>query len=507
MAPELIHESQQFYARATACAISMDLLQSDVDRKSRDFFQLGNERLVRHIASLSEFFPEGVEIRAEPNGSLSVANIHSFPGDAYEGLLSAMTEDGKVRGTRTDFPVDGPSCKYIALFDRRPIFDHLRKAFLLHAGVESKPSTFLSLLEMLDIERKHRDFADALRGWATSSLPMEHPPDFGRRAWPAYLLAISRASYFLAADELIAVCMLLDVSIAISKEVRGMLTFVDGWFDSGGHVVCAKLTANSSKSVRSHFERLLLATEWGQERPNSSGSSTGQEANQNFSAATSWKKTESAETGAGTLPTEKNGNSSVSDLSAYLGMNAYLHDAEDENATNAAKTGEGGAEWEQERPNASGSSTAQEAPKNISGAGTLPTEMKRNNSVYALSAHLGMNAYLDAADGENTTNAAKTGAGGAEWEPDRPNASSSSTPHISAAKSWTKTDSAETGAGTLSTANNSTSSVLNLSAYLGMNAYLYDDEGENNQSPAGAGTLTTEKNRKNQFLVFPRTLV
>jgi len=67
-------------------------------------------------------------------------------------------------------------------------------------------------------------------------------------------------------DELIAICMMHDVSVAVFKEVQGELTFVDGWFDGVEPLVCSKLTANSSKSVRSHFERLLLPEEWGQQQ-------------------------------------------------------------------------------------------------------------------------------------------------------------------------------------------------------------------------------------------------
>ena len=141
---------------------------------------------------------------------------------------------------------------------------------------------------MLHIEHKHRDLANALHSWATASLTMAPPPNFGQRAWPAYLLAITRASYFFAVDELIAVCLVHDVSIAIFKEVHGRLTFVDGWFDGGERVVCTKLTANSSKSVRSHFERLLLASEWGQGEPIDSGASTAPEANKHGTDMCGW---------------------------------------------------------------------------------------------------------------------------------------------------------------------------------------------------------------------------
>ena len=130
-----------------------------------------------------------------------------------------MTE--KVRGTRIDFPVGGPHCKYAALFDERPMFDNLRKAFLLHGSSDSTPSRFLSLLESRADNHAFKDFTDALRAWATPSSMSSQPHNFGGRAWPAYLHAISRSSYFFAVDELISVCMIHRVSIAVFKERRG----------------------------------------------------------------------------------------------------------------------------------------------------------------------------------------------------------------------------------------------------------------------------------------------
>ena len=42
-----------------------------------------------------------------------------------------------VRGTREPFPMLGPACKYMALFDDRPMFDALRLAFLVQADPHS----------------------------------------------------------------------------------------------------------------------------------------------------------------------------------------------------------------------------------------------------------------------------------------------------------------------------------------------------------------------------------
>ena len=74
-------------------------------------------------------------------------------------------------------------------------------------------------------------------------------------------MAVPRECYSFSVDELVAICIMERINVAVFKEVRGALTFVDGWFDGVGPVVCTKLIANSDESVRSHFERLLIVEE------------------------------------------------------------------------------------------------------------------------------------------------------------------------------------------------------------------------------------------------------
>ena len=150
------------------------------------------ERQCCNRLSYRAFHSHGVEVDAA-DGIVSVTNAANFPEKAYEGLLSARSGDGKVRGTKIAFPDGGPSCKYAALFDERSMFDNLRKAFLLHAGTDSKPTTFLACLEIVDVTNRCRDFAEALRAWVALSLVPGHPLNFGRRAWPAYLHGITRS--------------------------------------------------------------------------------------------------------------------------------------------------------------------------------------------------------------------------------------------------------------------------------------------------------------------------
>eukprot|EP00959_Pyramimonas_sp_CCMP1952_P097110 2029756-Pyramimonas_sp.AAC.1 len=47
------------------------------------------------------------------------------------------------------------------------------------------------------------------------------------------------------------------VSVAVCREVRGQLFFVDGFFDGDGPVACVKIVANGTRRIRAHFERLV----------------------------------------------------------------------------------------------------------------------------------------------------------------------------------------------------------------------------------------------------------
>ena len=162
----------------------------------RTFFQASNEaEIVRKIAVQMSYLPAGVRVASDSDGGLTIANEHEFMAENYEGLLHAKSVDGFVRGTQIDFPRNGPKTKYAALFDKRGMFDNLREAFLVHAGIESKPTVFLASLEDVAGDVPFASLAASLRKWCGSRGSDARPESFGLRAWRAYLMAVGRECY------------------------------------------------------------------------------------------------------------------------------------------------------------------------------------------------------------------------------------------------------------------------------------------------------------------------
>ena len=73
------------------------------------------------------YIPGGVDVLSLCSEELDrMRNQHA---GSYEFLLTARSEEGWINWTQVSFPDDGPSSKYTALFDPRPVFDPLRRAF------------------------------------------------------------------------------------------------------------------------------------------------------------------------------------------------------------------------------------------------------------------------------------------------------------------------------------------------------------------------------------------
>ena len=164
---------------------------------SRSFFTAENEHgFIRSVAVEIGYISATTQVSLGNNGQLVVR------GDAQgvaveEGLQSASTEDGYVRGLkRVRFPPDGPSCKYSALFDPRPIFDALREAFLVYGDANGRATSFLRHMARLGIHSRNYSFMAELEAWTASTAPAEAPMNFGVRAWNAYLACVQHGTYF-----------------------------------------------------------------------------------------------------------------------------------------------------------------------------------------------------------------------------------------------------------------------------------------------------------------------
>ena len=117
-----------------------------------------------------------------------------------EFLLTARSEEGWIKGTQVPFPDDGPSSKYTALFDPRPVFDLVREAFMVAADPCLPFHAFQrSLKRMLDEnmctgvawEVATSCYEKVLHLCETDE-GLTEPHDFAERAWNAYVHCVCK---------------------------------------------------------------------------------------------------------------------------------------------------------------------------------------------------------------------------------------------------------------------------------------------------------------------------
>ena len=72
---------------------------------------------------------------------------------------------------------------------------------------------------------------------------------------------LHHCDYDFSVEELIAVCLVAKVNVAVFTEESSILTYAGGFFEAAGVVTCCKLRSNRSGRTRSHFERLITTTE------------------------------------------------------------------------------------------------------------------------------------------------------------------------------------------------------------------------------------------------------
>ena len=132
-----------------------------------------------------------------------------------------------VRATQNvSFPGDGALTKYDALFDLRPCFDALRMGFITEDDPQMKVHTFLQHAQHLFEDQETiagEDVAhvDALleslrRLKALQTEPPPHHDDVCRRAWPAYVRALTHKDYYLDVQEVVLLCILAQRSVVTS---------------------------------------------------------------------------------------------------------------------------------------------------------------------------------------------------------------------------------------------------------------------------------------------------
>jgi hypothetical protein len=130
------HFERQLVTRRKDVALKISVLES-----SRMFFRLVLERgVIRQLAVRFGYIPAGMHVLLVSPEDLELFSAVNH--GCYDFLNTAYNDDGYVRCTRCEFAPDGPTCKYTALFDDRPMFDSLREAFLVGGRASGRADAF-----------------------------------------------------------------------------------------------------------------------------------------------------------------------------------------------------------------------------------------------------------------------------------------------------------------------------------------------------------------------------
>jgi len=162
------------------------------------------------------FVPAALQV-AVVGGRVRVADAELQQSCAWEGLKPAHGDDGFINGTRIRFPAGGPRCRYEALFDARAEFDALRESFMTFAP-ESSPRPFFDLARDALSDGTHTPFLRSLSAWVECPSSLREPVAFGRWCWEAYMECLNVKTFYFSVEELIAVCLVANVNVAVSRK-------------------------------------------------------------------------------------------------------------------------------------------------------------------------------------------------------------------------------------------------------------------------------------------------
>ena len=97
--------------------------------------------LVRRIA----LEVHGLDVGSLPGDIESICDsqLHQWLGPAFDAVRGQLIVKGTA-STPIPFPDDGPANKYLALFDARPAFDVLRKAFFITGALHHRKALFIT---------------------------------------------------------------------------------------------------------------------------------------------------------------------------------------------------------------------------------------------------------------------------------------------------------------------------------------------------------------------------
>ena len=196
------------------------------------------EEFVRPLAVQLRYIPEHVNPSDVSADEMELLRVHS--PHASEFLGSAKSTDGFVCGTRSVFPASGPQCKYAALFDPSRHFDAIRYMFLVAA--DPSMMTFVqSLHEIIrttsahpDLIERARCFCSQVHSFSLSNVTSQLPASFVSEAWSAYCNSICHPDYYFSIDELLIICRVAAVNMAVFTRNAQHLSFAGGTFEGTG---------------------------------------------------------------------------------------------------------------------------------------------------------------------------------------------------------------------------------------------------------------------------------
>ena len=111
---------------------------------ARDFFNLAiEEKLVRALAVTLKHIPANVDVLRCSAAEVTALRAETF--GKFDFIETPWDAAGFIKGSEyVRFPEGGPTCKYAALFDSRPEFDHFRVDF-----IRKDSQNFLQVLQTL----------------------------------------------------------------------------------------------------------------------------------------------------------------------------------------------------------------------------------------------------------------------------------------------------------------------------------------------------------------------
>ena len=276
--PALAEQCQQAHIQYGMVTQEHVDARQDLLNASHNFFTVDMElSFVRPLAIRRRYLPRGIDA-FDIFDADNIANLREEDPLFDDWLGSASDDRGFIKASSPPrrFPVGGPCCKYLALFDLQPAYDGLRQLFLQGTTVfceETQTILNCMLTENLesdnlpvDAVKSVIDLISEMHIYDKASLKLHEtnaaPIDFVSQAWEVYLSCVHEPSYYFSVEEVMVMCQSAQVNIMLFREVDGRrLLLEDCSLQYDGAPIMVKIESKSQFRVRSHYERLIWLDE------------------------------------------------------------------------------------------------------------------------------------------------------------------------------------------------------------------------------------------------------